>query len=352
MAVSDLITSKVVGALTGEPEPTGAYALTDVKAFVFKTKTGVVFDLSGALLGWNDSLLNRLATHQYLKRHGAEQEPMGRQPGRFTMRLAFFGAEWAKQYRAFVAAIGEEPRGTMDHPVLGTMPVACEGIQDAAVNPAQELDCVNLTVVFVEDAVDAIRKGGTFKGPSARKAKIDSMATSITGAVAGLATSLAIAEDLAVAAVNFSTAASQSLNESTPDPSLPMQLAMVAIRVDRTQAAVRSDQAASRATASSAPAGSAAVALSSHADAASFDVLAMCQQLYAECVALAASASAARASPIRYTVPMTMHVATLCATFYGADGAARIDEVLALNRIPRPYAIRSGTVLTLPAPTN
>src|SRR5262249_23506956 len=51
-------------------------------------------DLEGFLVGWNDTIGIRLARHSYLKRDGAEQEPMGAEPGRFTMRIALMGASW------------------------------------------------------------------------------------------------------------------------------------------------------------------------------------------------------------------------------------------------------------------
>src|SRR5437867_436158 len=131
--------------------------LTDAAAFRFKD-----LDLSGNLVSWNDRIGLRLAVHQYLKRDGAEVEPMGAEPGRFTMRLCFLGAEWAKQYRALVASIRKDPKGQMVHPLLGTLRVACEGISDAAVVPATERDSINLVASFVEDAVDATTISGDF----------------------------------------------------------------------------------------------------------------------------------------------------------------------------------------------
>src|SRR6516165_5440145 len=102
--------------------------LTDTASFRFKE-----MDLAGNLVSWNDAIRIRLAVHVYLKRDGAEIEPMGAEPGRFSMRLCFLGANWAKQYRAFVASIRQDPKGQMVHPLLGTLRVACEGIADAAV---------------------------------------------------------------------------------------------------------------------------------------------------------------------------------------------------------------------------
>ena len=117
--------------------------LTDAKAFRFKD-----MDLSGNLVAWNDKIGIRLAGHQYLKRDGAEQEHMGAEPGRFSMRLCFLGATWAKQYLAFVASIRKDPKGQMVHPLFGTLRVACEGIPDAAVTPGTERDSINLAVSF------------------------------------------------------------------------------------------------------------------------------------------------------------------------------------------------------------
>src|SRR5438128_2010798 len=105
--------------------------------FRFSTNAGVDLDLEGALVVWNDAIGIRLARHSYLKRDGAEQEPMGAEPGRFTMRLALMGAAWASNYRTLVAAIRQDPRGLLVHPLLGNLRVACTGISDASSEPGR-----------------------------------------------------------------------------------------------------------------------------------------------------------------------------------------------------------------------
>lgn len=304
--------------------------LTDVSAFRFKD-----MDLSGSLVSWNDVLRLRLAVHQYLKRDGAEVEPMGAEPGRFTMRLCFLGADWAKRYRAFVASIRKDPRGQLVHPILGTFRVACEGVSDAAVVPASERDSINLTTTFVEDAVDTTIAAESLPGPAARQGAIADRAAKLlqlVGIVGAFAPLVSAAATLAGAASSFAAAAVHAASTDTPDPSLDRRLDDVA-----TAARAAADAALANTTVAS--------------DASRYQVLTAIEQLRAECLALADAVAASKPALVVYVVPGTTDVATLAAMLYGKDARGRIDELLTLNRIADPHAIPAGTVLRVAAPT-
>lgn len=300
--------------------------LTDAYAFQFKD-----LDLSGALVSWNDAIRIRLAGHEYLKRDGAEQEPMGAAAGRFTMRLVFLGSKWAKQYRALVTSIRQEPRGVMVHPLLGKIKVACEGIPDAAVTPATERDSISITLSFVEDAVDTALLADEFEGPSAKQSKIASTAASFTALLSALPTAVAAAGAFTSAAADYAAAAVTAATTSTIDPSLGAKLDATESAAAAAVAAIRADPAFT-------------------SDAAAYQMLSLAALLYAQCLELD-QAVQDRLRTFSYQVPGLTDVGTIAAMFYGKDGLDRIDEILTNNRIPNPYAIRPGTTLILAAPT-
>lgn len=304
-----------------------ADVLTDAKSFRWKD-----LDLAGNLMSWNDRIGMRLAVHQYLKRDGAEVEPMGAEPGRFTMRLCFLGENWAKQYRALVATIRKDPRGQMVHPLLGTMNVACEGIPDASVVPGQERDSINLTIVFVEDQVDAQVLSDDSPGPAARKAKIVSIASQVS-AISQAAAWGQTAVNLTTAAISFAVAAeSAAASLSDADVTLDGQLGVVATSSEDAEDAIADDSTYTT-------------------PAASFVALSVVEQLYAECLDMLDAVAATKPLILTYTVPAQTDVASIAARLYGKDGLGRMDEILVLNRIANPYAIPAGTVLQVATPT-
>src|SRR5439155_894147 len=104
-------------------------------------------DLSGALLSWNDKIAIRIAMHRYLKRDGGEAEPMGAEPGAFTMRFVFMGRDWAKRYGAPAAQA-----------FSSTLPDASLPIQLAAASAqaAQALLAVRAAAILDAEAYDVL----------------------------------------------------------------------------------------------------------------------------------------------------------------------------------------------------
>src|SRR5579871_925418 len=155
-----------------------ASILTDAYPLKFKD-----LDLSGALVSWNDKIGIRLATHRYLKRDGAENEPMGADPGEFRMRLVFVGPDWAKRYRELVTSIRQEPRGLMVHPLLGKVRVACQtSVGD--VDPPRQRDTIQITLSFIEDAIDTALVVDDQEGPAAKQQKVTDNNNALTTAAA------------------------------------------------------------------------------------------------------------------------------------------------------------------------
>lgn len=301
--------------------------LTDAAGFRFKD-----LDLSGSLVAWNDKLPQRVAEHAYLKRDGAEQEPMGAGPGRFTFRCVFIGADWAKRYREVVRSIRTEPRGLLVHPVLGQIQAVCLGVDDAAVNPQQALDTIEFTLSFVEDALDTTLAAELVEGPTAKKTLIDSLSTELTSEAAKFTSSATQIAALVSAAAAYGDAAIDVSLSVATSSTLPGLLGAVTLATNAATAAILADPART-------------------SDGLAFPSLMLAERLNDACGQLDDALGELRPEIIHYTVPGMTSLATLCGLFYGKDATARMDEILALNRIANPGAIPGGAVLVLVAPT-
>jgi len=317
-------------------------------------------DLEGALVSWNDVIGIRLARHAYLKRDGAEQEPMGAEPGRFTMRLALMGPNWAANYRALVASIRKEPRGLLVHPLLGNLRVACHGISDASSEPGRAKRLLEVTLGFEEDALDTTVVAESFTAPAAAAARVNAQAAKFQKEVAPSSTSTglgkvlatvtrtsAVADTLAVAAAKTIAGASAALLSATNaystavqavasgalDPSLPAKLTACGLATDAAVEALLDPALMSRPGARAQPAVSAAV------------------ELYAACVQLDVALAATRPPLIPYTLDGATNLFVLAARLYPGQAILRANDILALNRVPNPFSVPVGTVLQLARPT-
>lgn len=321
-------------------------------AFRFKD-----LDLEGALVSWNDIIGIRLARHAYLKRDGAEQEPMGADAGRFTMRLALMGASWAANYRALVASIRQDPRGLLVHPLLGNLRVACTGISDASAEPGRARRLLEVSIGFEEDALDSTVVAETFTAPATAAARVNAKAAAFQAAPVPRSTGLAkilsivtiatVIADAAVlvtatligrasaaliAATSAYSIAAQAVASGALDASLAAKLAACGIATDAAVEALLANPLAIGAMAQ--PAVSAAV------------------ELYATCVQLDVALAATRPPLINYTVNGATNLFVLAARLYpGQDATLRAQDMLVLNRIPNPFAIPAGTVLRVARPT-
>jgi prophage DNA circulation protein len=308
--------------------------LTDAKAFMFQD-----LRLNGWLVSWNDRIGIRLAVHQYLKRDGAEVEPMGAEPGRFSMKICFLGDNWARMYRYFIFRIRKNPKGQLVHPVLGSLPVACEGITESSVTPGTERDCINLTVAFVEDNIyDASAATSNAKrAPAEMAAKVSTLSATLNSILAAISSVsqaaglISAAATLVTAAVGFVASAVAAATTDTPDPSTSQQLQTTGYATGTMIAALRSSPAFAT-------------------DASRYEAISTCEQIYAACLALADALESSKPTIVSYTVGGDTNIAALAAALYGRDGYGKIDELCTLNRIPNPFLITAGTVLRIASP--
>lgn len=288
-------------------------------------------DLDGALVSWNDAFAVRLARHSYLKRSGAEQEPMGAEAGRFTMRLSFVGPAFATQYRALVASIRQDPLGLLVHPLLGQLRVACTGISDAACEPGRARNAIDVTVGFEEDALDAAFVTDASDSPLAAAGRIASATARFKAASARFPRAATQAASLVSSTSTFSTAA-QAAAAGAVDVSLLMKLAAVGIATDAAVEALLGDPLARR--------------------AAAFAAVSRAVEIYGACVQLDRVVAASRPPIIEHRVDGPVNLFVLAARLYGAAQArARAQEILAINRIPDPAFIPPGFRLRIARPT-
>jgi prophage DNA circulation protein len=142
---------------------------------VIKNWQGASFkgiDFSKYVTEWSDTRQLGLATHQYLKRRGAENEDMGRDPHVVHVVLSYTGPTWFDDFMALIAALEQGAKGPLVHPLFGQMRAACRGFQDARMNVEQAADLYVVPLVFIEDSVDTTLELPTSQGPSAQQQQI------------------------------------------------------------------------------------------------------------------------------------------------------------------------------------
>ena len=80
-------------------------------AFSYLGRTaGAAMDLHKWVISISDSLMNRIAKHMYVKRDGAEKEPLGAADGAFRFRLNIVGDDCTARYRELAQYIRANPR--------------------------------------------------------------------------------------------------------------------------------------------------------------------------------------------------------------------------------------------------
>lgn len=302
----------------------GANLLID-DPYDFKFKD---LELHGCLVGWSDSLPQRLARHVYVKRDGAELEPTGADPGTFKFRLAFMGEHWATNYRALVQSIRDNPRGLLIHPILGEIQVGCMGIDSADSEPGQALNLLNVSITFVEDQVDGTFALAEFEGPAAKQAKVDTW----TGTLGALASKFLFAasefEKLIYSANVYAEAAYNAIANNEPNPALATMLGDVGTKAQALGRLLKQEQESrSGASRDYQPAVEAV------------------ERTHSACVELDEAIQYNHPTLEDFVVPATMPLATLAALRYGKNAKTGMDEMLTLNRIADPHAIPAGTVL-------
>ena len=322
------------------------------EAFSFTPQGEQALLLSGVLLSSEDEIGARLAAFEYIKRDGAEQEPMGAAPAQFTFRIVITGSAPLTQGGASLSAteryaklgqtVRTQPRGILNHPRLGRWQVAFKQIR-AREEPKKALDTIEATLVFVEDQLDQAIVIDSTPTPQAQANRTIN-AYSVMVAASALsfkADPRAIMQAADTAINQFAVKAAAfvvdgiALAQSSVADLSPLRTQLAAIEVARlaTFAALDATLALTLAP---------AVTLTRYKDQA--------YQVQASCVELVRAIEAIKPPVVYYTVPSTMSLDQLLLALYGGDAKMHAAEVLSLNLIKTPMRIQAGIVLRLVSP--
>ena len=297
--------------------------------------------MHGNLKAWNHRIAIRLANHEYLKRDGGEQEPMGAAAGRFSYRCFFIGPDCTAQYNNLVLKVRQNPRGPLIDPRLGQLNAACEGL-DASEDAETAPDCIEFDIRFVEDAVDTALASEQQLGPRQYAAQVTDSLTTLTdlvdarflgNPVTSFQAVTGYLQTLTLAATAHTTAALASIASTVPDPALQQLLGAVARQQDLFLAALTDTLS---------------YTLESPVSLTPYQ--AQARSVYSGCQQLQDSITALKPPVILYPVGAAMTLAAVAQTLYGQDARGRVSEIRSLNRIMTPYWIPAGTVLRVAAP--
>lgn len=305
--------------------------ITDFQGCSFKG-----FDLSRNLVEWKDTRQQALAEHRYIRKDGSEVEALGRKSHRAKVTLAYVGSTWRSDWLPFAASLDADPSGPLVHPVYGQMPAVCEGFADATMNVETAPNLYIVPLVFIENQLGAQLHASNAATPQAllQRAQAHGAALLQAAPAQGPVYDSALryvttATGYANAAISFTSSALSYARV------LQSQLDAVERSAVDARAAVRADP-------------------TTGSDADRYDLIALIEQLFDDCVQLdGAVRTAAAPALILYKVPSTTHIAILAVRFYGPAGLARVDEILGNNPglIPNPAAIASGALLRMAPPT-
>ena len=311
--------------------------------------TGYAFSYRGrgaptalALHRWittiSDSLKNRIAKHSYLKRDGSEKEPMGADDGVFKFRLAIVGPTCAQDYRAVASYLRQYPRGTLVHPLLGQIQVASEGVDGGEMDLASATNLITVGLTFGEDALNTAIAVDAQPAPATQQAKILTSATTLsnmttTSAFTKAIKVISLVNTIVTKATTYAQLAIAAYQSRSLTQGLDVALLGVKSGLEAIITAVPLDST-----------------IPTEADRARLIIAA--EQTYGACLGMQASVVSVAQVAQPYTASGVTTVGAIASQLFGKDGASRIKDILALNRIPNPYAIPDGTKLKVPPRTS
>jgi len=292
-------------------------------------------DLSKNLTEWRDTRQQSLAPHRYIKKDGAEVEVLGRKPHQVKAMLAYAGSSWRADWLPLAASLDQDPSGLLVHPVYGQMPAVCEGYQDAAMNVELAANLYIVPLTFIENQLGAAVQSQT-SGPRAIQERTEAHGAALLQRAAKQGRVANNIGRYVTTALGYAQAAADQTEQALSyGRLLESQLAQVELGAASAREAIRADPTTGD-------------------DAARYEMFALIELLYDDCVQLDGAVRTTRAPAlIVYEVPSMTQIAALAVRFYGPGGLSRIDEILANNSgfIPNPAAIAPGTLLTLAPPT-
>ena len=326
-------------------------ALSDIYgAFSFTPNGGQTLLLSGALEASEDELTARLATFEYLKRDGAELEPLGAGAAKFSFRVVLMGMaplypgsapmSAGERYTTIVKAQRGQPRGLLNHPQLGRWQVGWTKIRGSA-HPQRAIDTYEVSLDFVEDQLDQALAVEQRPTPGSQANQVVSAYSILTAAMAArfagpqplFAAATAAATMLASTAATFVAAALDAAQSTTPDPSLLQQVGAVLAARDSFLRAI-----------------AATLAYTLEPDASLTPYRHQAYMVHAYCLLLLDAVREQQPVLITYVVPTAMSLDQVLVALYGSDASSHFNEALSLNPHVSPLWIPQGTVLTVVAP--
>lgn len=293
-----------------------AQLIKNGEVFQFQSELGETLELYGELLNWTDTHESGLAEHRILQRSGALHQDVGSPPKRWDFHCVMQGANVNARYKRMIKILDSSPFGQLIHPRLGLQNAAYKTVSSQE-DPSQEIDTIRYTISFVEDGL--------------RKVTTDSPGALASGAAekaAALVTSSPMTLQPAAMALSGKVTAYLS-SVSVPNPS-PLDLANALSEVRTTTAAYE-------------------LLVTTRRD--SYHLKAQASLIRLGCIASYNAVLAGRPPIIERTLRGTISLTHLTAALYGGKHSKDMrDELLRLNRIPRPWAIPPGTRLLLPDP--
>jgi hypothetical protein len=300
--------------------------------------------LNGALESYEDSIPSRMANFEYLKRDGAETEPMGAGQKRFSFRCVFMGGApitvggpsiaAGSRYQQLVKALLQQPLGALVHPRLGKFNVGFTGLR-AREEPSRAVDSIDFTIEFAENQVDAVIASTSIPVPQQQGGRVLALNAELVEALnvyssyqSAIVANIAFYSNLFTnSSAAFVTAAVAAAQNQEQDLALTIMLGDVLTQQNAFLAAL-----------------TASTAYTLQPDILLTPYRVSARQIYSECVRLYYSVVAQKPPPVPFIVPALMPL-TLISNRLGV----RNGDLLALNRIPNPFAVPMGFKMIVPA---
>lgn len=321
------------------------------QAFSFTPTGQQALLLAGSLEASDQEHGSRLAAFEYLKRDGAELEPMGASPVKFGYRVVLMGEasltpggapmSAGDRFVALVKAQRAQPRGLLVDPRLGRWQVGWTRLRYSE-QPQRAVDTIELSLEFVEDQVDASIVVEQQPTPQSRAGQVDTAAAVLGAAVAASYAPSIIPVMQAVqpaglllttSAGIFAEACLAAAQNSTPDPALLNLLGAVAVKRDAFLAAL-----------------AATLPYTLEPDVSLTPYRVQARELYAACSLLYQATITQLPPVVPFVVPAAMSLTQVATMLYGKEARGKVSEIRLLNRIRTAVWIPRGTVLQVTAP--
>jgi prophage DNA circulation protein len=341
-------------------------------------------ELKGHLTSFRGQSKRRSVDHEYAKRDGADVEDMGRKQRRLSVRLVFTGPTCAKDYADFQKYVDENPKALLVHPIAGKWQAYTDG-PDEDVDYGRALDEIQAQCEFKEAQLDASvtrdvpDPATAAQSADAQKSQFQKTVASFMGglAKAGDFNAQALGQiDAALSQIDTVTAPVDFLRDAigssvNASSSFVGKVSLIATKsnllaqdVGNYLAAASDlfegeDPAAGSFSATDTLLGAVEASAQGLEDeliaasvtpAGAAEAVADVVGMRAACWAVASALQEARPPTVAYLVPELMNLMTVAMrTGPALTAQVRAVQIMSLNRIPSPHAIKAGTTLQVPS---